>query len=453
MSRARDVVRGRRASVRVRLTALYSGLFITAVTILLITVNLLLGRVLEREAGTLHESYEPYASQGRYPSDGPNGRPGTQKPSGPSVSRAAPKNPDAPELSEPGTSSGTSPGKTAPPPTRGEPSANVRSSSESSAERFKNTVLAYQWDVTWIAVGVLALVSVAAGWWLAGRLLRPLHLVTATAKRLSLSRLDERIALRGPRDELKELADTFDDMLERLQRAADTQRRFIANASHELRTPLAVQRAAIDIGLDRPTPQELAEMRQELLNANIRTEKLIDGLLMLAQGERGLESREPVRLDELAVEAAAQYRGAATGAGIALETDLAPAVVEGDAVLLTRLIGNLVHNAVRYNHPGGRVLVRTTRSGGITVTNTGPVVPAGRVPELYEPFRRLRVPRTAGPGDEGPGGLPAEGAGLGLSIVAAIADAHDAPLTTVANPDGGLTISVTLPAPSPLPAP
>jgi signal transduction histidine kinase len=274
---------------------------------------------------------------------------------------------------------------------------------------------------------------VIAGWWLAGRMLRPLHQITATAQRLSLSNLDERIGLTGPRDELRELADTFDAMLERLEHAVDGQRRFIANTSHELRTPLAIQRAAIEIGLADPVPDHVVRTREKLLRANLRTEKLIDGLLMLAQGERTLDIRTPVELDQLASEVADQHHEAAVAAKVTIELELEPVTVGGDPVLLARLVANLVNNAIRYNRPGGRVRVLTS-SSGLTVWNTGPELPADRVPELFEPFRRLHAPRTG----------TAEGAGLGLSIVAAIASAHGARATADPNPGGGLTVSLVL---------
>ncbi|NUT53313.1 MAG: HAMP domain-containing histidine kinase [Saccharothrix sp.] len=301
-----------------------------------------------------------------------------------------------------------------------------------AVDALRTTVKDYQWTVTWIAAGVLAVVGGVAGWWLAGRVLRPVHRITATAKRLSLSNLNERIALTGPHDELREIADTFDAMLDRLERAADNQRRFAANASHELRTPLAIQRAAIEIGLDAPSPEQLAGMRTELLEANLRTEQLIDGLMTLAQGEQGPETVEAVDLAELAAEAAEQHRPVAEQSGVHLVLDLAPAPTTGDPVMLTRLIGNLVHNAIRYNYPGGQVAVRTTRKASVTVGNTGPHVPADRIPELFEPFRRLHAPRTG----------TANGAGLGLSIVAAIAASHRATVDARPNDNGGLTIDV-----------
>ncbi|MCW2878165.1 MAG: sensor histidine kinase [Sphaerisporangium sp.] len=298
-------------------------------------------------------------------------------------------------------------------------------------------VLSSQQIFTWATIAVLGVLAFAASWWLAGRVLRPLHRITGTARRLTLSNLDERIALTGPRDELKDLADTFDDMLDRLQRAVESQRRFVANASHELRTPLAIQRAAIEIGLADPEPAKVARMRTELLQANERSERLIEGLLTLAQGERGLDARLPVALDAVVEQVAGQHQTE----GVTLRLDLHPVTVAGDEVLLTRLVANLVQNAVRHNHPGGHVTVRLSPDTGLVIRNTGSSVPPDQVSELFEPFRRLHPDRTGS----------ASGAGLGLSIVAAIAHAHDATVTAQANPEGGLTITVALPALVPLP--
>ena len=291
-------------------------------------------------------------------------------------------------------------------------------------------MLRFQWGVTAALIVVLTVISVAAGWWLAGRVLRPLHQITATARRLSLSNLHERIALAGPDDELKELADTFDDMLARLERSADSQRQFVANASHELRTPLAIQRAAIQIGLDEPSPQRLEEVRAELLDVNRRSERLIEGLLTLANGDRGLDSREPVRLDQVARRATSEI----PADGVTVTVDARPTTVTGDPVLLHRLVANLVQNAVRYNRPGGTVGVHVSPPGTLIVTNTGPEVPQDRIGDLFEPFRRLHT-RTRS----------ADGTGLGLSIVASIARAHDARVEVRPNPGGGLELTVTFP--------
>ncbi|MFD9610081.1 sensor histidine kinase [Streptomyces sp. NPDC059083] len=266
---------------------------------------------------------------------------------------------------------------------------------------------------------VIACVAVVVGWWTAGRVLRPVHEMTARARRLS--GLDERLDVRGPDDELKELGDTIDALLGRLETAFDSQRRFIANASHELRTPLATQRAALQIGLD-----EDCEVRQVLLDANRRSERLIDGLLLLARGERGLDAREDVRLGDVVTE---EYAGACvTGDG---------GVVRGSRVLLAHLVRNLVANAVAYNVPGGEVRVRVGPPGVLTVVNTGPVVPDGDVDALFEPFRRGEGRDRTGPG-----------AGLGLSIVRSVAVAHGGAVRAVARgaeEGGGLVVTVTLP--------
>jgi signal transduction histidine kinase len=276
--------------------------------------------------------------------------------------------------------------------------------------------------ITLVVGVVLVGVSIWGGWWLAGRTLRPLGRITATARRLSLANMDERIALKGPKDELKELADTFDAMLDRLERAVTAQSRFVANASHELRTPLAIQRAAIQIGLADPTPDRIERFRAELLEANRRTERLIDGLLVLAHSEHGLDDVEAVRFDRVVADVVAGFPR------VTLQSQ--PTSVIGDPVLLTQLVTNLVDNAVRHNVPDGSVEVRVTPDGGLVVSNIGPQVPAERIPELFEPFRRMTPDRT----------LSADGSGLGLSIVASIARAHAMTVTARPNPGGGLTV-------------
>ncbi|MFJ4336854.1 sensor histidine kinase [Streptomyces sp. NPDC088915] len=268
---------------------------------------------------------------------------------------------------------------------------------------------------------VIACGAVVVGWWTAGRVLRPVHEMTARARRLSERNLDERLAVRGPDDELKELGDTIDALLGRLEAAFDSQRRFIANASHELRTPLATQRAAIQIGLD-----DDCGVRQVLLDTNRHSERLLDGLLLLARGERGLAEREDVPFAEVVTEECedAVVGGAEHG------------VVRGSRVLLRQLVRNLVANAVVHNVPGGTVDVRV-EGGVLTVVNTGPVVPPDDVEGLFEPFRRGEGRDRTGPG-----------AGLGLSIVRSIAVAHGGSVTAVARgagEGGGLTVTVTLP--------
>ncbi|GLW33635.1 sensor histidine kinase [Actinoplanes regularis] len=286
------------------------------------------------------------------------------------------------------------------------------------------------------AIAVIAVLGFALSWWLTGRLLRPLHRITAAAQRLSLSTLHERIGLTGPDDELRRLADTFDAMLDRLQRAVDSQRRFVANASHELRTPLAVQRTAIEVGLARPTPERVERIRDVLLRNTLRSERLIAGLLLLAKGERGLDDHTPVELSAVVTEVVEENRGSAEAAGVTLTPPvLDPVVVLGDEVLLGQLVTNLVQNAIRYNVPGGRVTIVVSPGVELVISNTGPQVPPDRAAELFEPFRRLDADRTGAD----------EGAGLGLSIVAAIARAHGGTVTLRPNPDGGITVRVELP--------
>jgi signal transduction histidine kinase len=284
-----------------------------------------------------------------------------------------------------------------------------------------------------LALALVSVAAVALGWIVAGRVLRPLRDITATARRLSTHNLDERIALPGPRDELKELADTFDAMLGRLAAAFEAQRRFVANASHELRTPLTVQRAAVDVALadPRPTVESFRTMAERIRAATERHEHLVASLLTLAHSERGVEHYEEVDLAESA-------RSALATAGplgdLEIRHELYPALVRGDPALLDRLAANLIDNAVRHNHPGGLIEVRTGTQGGVAtlrVVNTGPVVPPEEVGALFEPFRRLTPGRTG-----------KDGHGLGLSIVAAVTAAHHGTRTACSRPGGGLDVTI-----------
>ncbi|GLX99197.1 HAMP domain-containing sensor histidine kinase [Herbidospora sp. NBRC 101105] len=299
----------------------------------------------------------------------------------------------------------------------------------------ERTLINSQRVVTVVTLVLITVLAFAVCFWLTGRLLRPVHRITTTARRLSLSTLHERIALTGPRDELKELADTFDAMLDRLERAVDSQRRFVANASHELRTPLAIQRTAIEVGLADPTPEKVARIRAELLRNTLRSERLIEGLLVLAQGERGLDAHLPVDLEAVVEQVIEDHLPLAVRHGVALDVRTKPVVVSGDEVLLGRLAANLVHNAIRHNHPGGHVTVELSSDAVLAVRNSGPRVPPERVAELFQPFRRLNADRTGS----------ADGAGLGLSIVAALVHAHGGAVRAQAQPEGGLAVTVTLP--------
>nr|WP_242608797.1 HAMP domain-containing sensor histidine kinase [Actinomadura formosensis] len=290
--------------------------------------------------------------------------------------------------------------------------------------------------VTMLVLGVLA---VGIGYVVAGRMLRPLHKVTATARRLSESNLHERIALDGPQDEIKDLADTFDRMLDRLNRAFDAQRRFVANASHELRTPLTINRTVLEVALaSRKNPPETKALADVLLGNTARHERLIEGLLLLAKSERGLGTRVGTALPDVVRAALDQLDDLVEEAAVDVEAKLAPAAVTGDPVLLERCAVNLVENAVKYNVRDGRIWVRTgTRDGAafLQVVNTGRAVPGYEIATIFEPFRRLRADRTGSK----------DGAGLGLSIVRAVVDAHGGTIETVPRADGGLSITVRLP--------
>jgi signal transduction histidine kinase len=274
------------------------------------------------------------------------------------------------------------------------------------------------------------------GWLMADRALRPVKRITATARRLEAGQMDKRINHEGPDDELKELADTFDGMLDRLASSFDSQRRFVANASHELRTPLAVQRTMIEVAMGDPTASpDLMRLGAHLLHTNERTERLIDGLLVLARSDRGLTTREPVRLDHVATAVLDGARHLADDAGVTLTPTLAPRTVDGDPVLLERLVTNLVHNAVHYNERGGTVTVEVGEFPALVVVNTGPTIPPDQVNALFEPFRRLDRDRTN----------HRSGAGLGLSIVRSVATAHDGSVSATPKPGGGLRVTVKLP--------
>ncbi|WP_405616371.1 ATP-binding protein [Streptomyces sp. NBC_01511] len=303
--------------------------------------------------------------------------------------------------------------------------------------------------VSGIALAAYSALSVALAWWMAGRVLRPVGVITARARRLSGSNLHERLALNAPPGELKELADTFDGMLDRIEELVSSRQRFAANAAHELRTPLAVQRAAAEIGLaDDPTPEKVARIRAKLIDSAAGSERLIEGLLLLAVSDDGLRRRERVALDETGAAVVDALAADAKARSITIELTARPVTVEGDAVLLDHLVHNLVSNALRHNHPGGTVRVRVGPDGlngsdgpadgpavGLEVVNTGPVVAPETVPLLFEPFRRARARQHA----------PGEGAGLGLSIVASVARAHGGEASAEANPGGGLTARVVLP--------
>jgi signal transduction histidine kinase len=296
-----------------------------------------------------------------------------------------------------------------------------------------------------IALLVISVVGVAGAYAVAGRALRPLNRVTATAQRLGGATLDQRIGYAGADDEVAELAGTFDAMLDRLGEAFEAQRRFVANASHELRTPLAVMRTEIDVTLAHPGA-DLAEYRRMatvVRDASERANGLVDALLVLASSEaqagRRLVRKVPTDLSAGVSAALSAVRVEAGRLKLDVTADLRPAPVVGDPSLLDRLAGNLIENAVRYNHSRGRLWVTTgadATHAWLVVGNTGFEVDQADVPGLFEPFRRGGRERTG-----------ARGSGLGLSIVRAVCDAHGGTVLAVAQqPDGGLEVTVRLPA-------
>lgn len=297
-------------------------------------------------------------------------------------------------------------------------------------------VAVLQWQ--WSAVGIVGagIVAGGVGWLVSRRMLRPIDRITATTKRISASNLHERIALTGPDDELRRLSRTVDELLDRLESAFESQRRFVAQASHELRTPIAVQRAALQIGLDDDAdPDDVRAVRDELLEQNRRTEHLVESLLLLAEADRGLGGQvADVALATIADEVTTALAGPGHEAGVTVthEGRAAPPgpVVRGEPTLVRQVLVNLVGNAVEYNEPGGFVRV-TTDDGGFTVENSGPVVPADVAPLLVEPFRRCADTATSG-----------RHSGLGLSIVASIVLAHGWTVTIAARADGGLRVRV-----------
>jgi signal transduction histidine kinase len=274
-----------------------------------------------------------------------------------------------------------------------------------------------------IALAIMVVISIALGWLVAGRVLRPLRTMTATAREISARNLHERLAMQGPRDELKDLADTIDGLLGRLETAFDAQKRFVANAAHELRTPLTVEHALLEETLtdSDATLGSFRSTSERVLAISEQQARLLDALLTLASSERGLDRREPVDLR-----------------GLQIEARIAPAPTSGDPALVERLLTNLLDNAVRYNLPGGRVAVATasdTEHAQLSVANTGPLIPPAQVERLFEPFHRLGDRATANDGHHG----------LGLSIVRAIAAAHDATVAVSPLPQGGLTVEVSFP--------
>jgi signal transduction histidine kinase len=290
-----------------------------------------------------------------------------------------------------------------------------------------------------VALGVMAVLSVALGWLVAGRILRPLRAMTAATRQISEDDLHQRLAISGPDDELKDLADTIDGLLARLEAAFDAQRQFVANASHELRTPLTLERTMLEVALGDPGA-DAATLRstcEDLLAVSQHQEQLIEALLTLARSQRGLDRREPFDLAEVTARVLQARHPLASARQVRIDAALAPAPATGDAGLAERLVANLTDNALCYNVPGGQVEVTTGVRNGrpvLIVANTGPPVPADQIQRLLQPFQRLRPDRAGEP----------EGSGLGLSIAAAITKAHGGDFSARPRPGGGLRVEISL---------
>ena len=295
--------------------------------------------------------------------------------------------------------------------------------------------------VSAIALAIMAVISIVLGWIVAGRVLRPLRAMTATARRISEDNLHERLAVPGPGDELKDLGDTIDGLLGRLEDAFTAQRQFVSYASHELRTPLTLARTLLEMTLSDPRPTVAAFRKtcEEVLAAGDQQERLIEALLTLARSQRGLDHREPVDLAVIVRKVLRAHEPDAAHRGLEMAASISTAPMPGDVSLLERLAGNLVENALRHNVPHGRLDVQVAVNGAhptLTISNTGPVIPATQTGRLLQPFQRLSARRSA---DD-------KGLGLGLSIVAAIAKAHRATLSAKPGQRGGLDIEIRFPA-------
>ncbi|WP_194908769.1 sensor histidine kinase [Catenulispora rubra] len=370
-------------SVRARLTALYGGMFLLSGTVLLVIVYVLVSHTLP-----------------------------------------SPTNFTAGAVGQTALADATSQSDAAVPSVPQQNSAGVIH----SLAAYRSSTLTTLLVQSGAALLITAALAVLLGWFVARRVLRPLHAITGTARRLGAEDLAHRIKLTGPDDELKELADTFDGMLDRLSQSFDSQRRFVANASHELRTPLALQRTLIEVALlADDIPPQMWLLGSRLLDTNARTERVLDGLLVLARSDRGLSDRVPVRLDHLVETVAEDFDN--------VQVRAEPRIVAGDPVLLERLVVNLIDNAVSYNQTGGWVRVEIADTPALVVSNTGPQINPDTVEDLFEPFHRGSADRT---GDT-------THSGLGLSIVRSVAVAHGGHADASARPDGGLDVAVQLP--------
>jgi signal transduction histidine kinase len=293
-----------------------------------------------------------------------------------------------------------------------------------------------------IALGIVAVVAVALGWLAARRVLRPLSTITATARQISASSLRERLNLPGPRDELKDLGDTLDDLFARLETSFEAQRRFVGNASHELRTPLTMMRTALDVAACNPHPagRDVAILAAKVRRGLDQADRLVESFLMLARAQNGsFAGATTVSLGQLASAALAERSQAIAAMELTVSQAGQDVAVTGSEILLTRMAENVIDNAVRHNQPGGWIQVTTQADGAqarLMVETGGRILDAGEIRQLAQPFRRLAPDRTGSD----------NGTGLGLSIVAAIAATHHGTLDLHARPQGGLRVMIELPA-------
>jgi signal transduction histidine kinase len=410
----------RRITLRARLTLIYGGLFLAAGVVLLGTTYALFSQQLTGSGASFSVNSET----------GETAPPASE--TSPPASETGRLETDATAVTEDGDV------------LTGDDAVKWLEDEQNRLQDIATTSLITQGGIALLIVGGVA---AGFGWLVAGRVLAPLHRVTDTAQRISAAPaadrgLHERIALHGPDDEVKDLADTFDTMVARLDRSFDGQRRFVANASHELRTPLTLGRALVEVAMHRKTASEdVKQLGENLLEINTRHERLITGLLLLASSENEIPERLPIDLADVVAHVAAQTAPEAQQAGITVHEETREAVTAGDALLLERLVHNLVENGIRHNTGEGgwvRVASRTRADADrveVDVSNTGPVVPPYEIPALFEPFRRLGADRL----------VTAKGAGLGLSIVRSVARAHDGDATARPREGGGLVVTVTLP--------
>ncbi len=293
-----------------------------------------------------------------------------------------------------------------------------------------------------VALAIMAIASTVLGWIVAGRVLRPLRTITTTTRQISETNLHQRLAIGGPRDELRELAETIDGLLERLETAFEAQRRFVANASHELRTPLAMMRTTLDVAVAKPdgVPAQTRELDADLRLDLDHADRLLESFLVLARAQHHeLGNQSLVELEQLIANALASRASEIEASGIAVQTELAQAQVFGSETLLARMVGNVIENAVRYNHPHGSIRIVLARAGEnaqLLIESTGVILDDAAVAKLAQPFKRLGQDRTRSQ----------NGHGLGLSIVAAITQAHGGALELHALRQGGLQVQLTLPA-------